>query len=177
MKKIVWALGFVALLPSCSPQNGVATREQAAATDTALIDLLESTHIIREMIRTDRIGDLLENHDEEQLEVLLNNMSPAHMAVEVEMMRTPMPVIAYFFEPGIRHDHALLILKDMAKTYDEKVKCVMIEGPKLFELYDAFAITTLPTVLLLKHGEVVARLEDTVDRERLEQEVMAKFAV
>ncbi len=168
-------LGLLLLLPSCSSIKNDAPIEQPSPSDSFLIDLLESTHILRELIQTNKIGDLLENHDVEQLEALLNNMSPAQMAAEVEMIRTPMPVIAYFFEPGIRHDHLLPELKDLAHTYDQKVKFVMIDGPKLLGLYDIFAINALPTVLFLKNGEVVARLEDDINRGTLQEGIITKF--
>lgn len=167
--------GLLLLLPSCSSIKNDTHIQQLSAPDTTIIDLLESTRILRTLIQTNKIGDLLENHDAEQLEALLNNMSPVQMAVEVEMIRTPVPVIAYIFEPGIRHDHLLPMLKDLAHIYDQKVKFVMIDGPKLFQLYDLFAINTLPTVLFLKNGEVIARLEDDINRKVLEEGIMTKF--
>jgi thioredoxin-like negative regulator of GroEL len=174
VKKIA-LLGILLLLPGCYSVKDVTQKEQSSVAGTPIIDLLDSTRILRELIQTNKIGDLLENHDDEQLEALLNNMSPAQMAVEVEMIRTPVPVIAYFFEPGIRHDHLLPEIKDLAHVYDQKVKFVLIDGPKLFQLYDIFAINALPTVLFLKNGEVVARLEDDINRGALQEGIATKF--
>ena len=168
-------LGLLLLLPGCYSVKNDIQKEESSVAGTPIIDLLESTHILRELIQTNKIGDLLENHDADQLETLLNNMSPAQMAVEVEMIRTPMPVLAYFFESGIRHDHLLPEIKDLAHIYDQRVKFVMIDGPKLFQLYDMFAINALPTVLFIKNGEVIARLEDDVNRRTLEEGIITKF--
>lgn len=173
MNKIILVLGVIVLLPSCFSQQ---QQSESSHQDASIIDLGESTRILRELIQTHNIGDLLEDHDEEQLEALLNNTSPVEMAAEVEIIRTPIPVVAYFFEPGLRHDHMMRILKDVAHTYNEKVKFVMIDGPKLFQLYDMFAINTLPTVLFFKNGEIITRLEDDMSKTLLERGVTTLLA-
>lgn len=156
MKKII----FLAILFLASCSNS----QKSTNDDTrALIDLVESTHIIRALISQNKLHELLQEHDQEQLSALLDNVSPAHMAFESEVLETTVPlVVIYYFKDSEQEQEFIKQLDLMAQEYDDRVKFVIIDVEKLFTLAQDAEIDQLPTILISRQRDIVERITDGI---------------
>lgn len=125
-----------------------------------LINLVDSTNIIRSLLIQNRIGELLEQHDPEQLDLLLNNFSPAQMAFESEVLSTTVPlVIVYYFKNNAQEQEFIKQLDYLAKEYDDSVKFVIVDADALFSLARNADIENYPTLLFVKDRTIIDRIE------------------
>ena len=126
-----------------------------------VIDLLYSTTIIREAITHNTLKQLLEEHNPEHLNLLLNNIPPAKLAFESEVLATAVPlVVVYYFRKSFESEKELLLLKEIAARYDDdQVKFVSVDIDKLFVLAQDAEIETVPTITVVKNREMSERFE------------------
>ena len=76
---------------------------------------------------------MLEKHNPEQLELLLNNVSPAKMAFESEVLSTTVPLIViYYFKESQESQEFIKRLKNLAKKYDDQIKFVVVDVTAYF---------------------------------------------
>lgn len=147
-----------------------ATQKETNDISCPLINLVESTHIIRTLIVNNQLESLLEDHDPEQLTLLLNNVSPAKMAFESEVLSTTIPlVVVYYFQENEESKKFLQKLKKLAMTYDDIIKFVTVDVDQLFSLVQDAEIETLPTIVLVKNREIIEKIEDIISITQLEQ--------
>src|SRR5204863_9856649 len=101
---------------------------------SSVIDLVESTYIIRQLIKENTLESVLEEHDPEQLALLLDNISPASMAFESEVLTTTIPLVAVCYCNNDDAGHALLVqqLENLALKYADEVKFVIVDAIRLF---------------------------------------------
>jgi hypothetical protein len=144
-----------------------AALSTTGADSNPIVDLRTSAVIIRYLIASNRLAELLESHTADQLEALLNNYSPAQMATEVEILRSNVPVVVYFFQKSPEPD-VLATLTDIAATYGEAVKFVIVDIAALFYLVEFADITTVPTILFFNNGIEIGRLEGATNQKAIE---------
>lgn len=129
----------------------------------SLVDLSDSTKLIRVVVSQSKLDELLEQHDPEQLELLLNNFSPAQMAFEAEVLSTTVPlVVIYYFKEGPQEKNFIKQLDKLAKNNEHKVKIVIIDSDKLFSLAQDAEIETFPTIIFSKNREILDRITKNI---------------
>jgi len=165
VKKYVFIV--LLFLTSCSKP-----KEQIDQPPQALINLVESTHIIRMLISQNKIGDVLQEHDEQGLELLLDNVSPAHMAFEAEVLTTTIEnVVVYYFKHNAYEQEFIKQLHALAQKYDDQVKFVIIDIDALFVLAHDAEIETTPTIFLMKNKVVIDHIEGPTSIELLDDRI------
>ena len=150
-------VGLLFCIPACfsKEQPTVASKESPTQ---AWVDLVDSTRIIQKLIVSNQLGTILEEHDPEELERLLHNVTPAQMALESEAINATMPVLVYYFDAGKENEKMLAWLKNFAETDKEKLKIVLVDAHALFILTQLADISELPTIILVQDGEEKERL-------------------
>lgn len=152
MKKIFFT--FLLILSSCTTRNSTK-----AASFKALIDLEESTKIIRALLSQNKLSKVLEKHDPEQLDLMLNNFSPAQMAFEAEVLTTTIPLVAvYYFKNSPEEQEFLKQLDQLALENNDKIKFVIIEMDKLFSLAQSAEIEAIPAIIFSKNREILEKI-------------------
>jgi thioredoxin 1 len=149
-------------LSACSVPKNESIKESVQP----LVRLTDSTHIIRELISTKNLGKVLEPHTTEQMELLINNFSPAQLAFEAEVFATTIPlVVVYYYENNVHEQMFIQQLEKLAIEYDDKVKFVVVDIDALFSLAQDADIEKVPTVILTRDREILEkRVEDiTID--------------
>ena len=168
-------LASLVFLPSCSFWHSDAEQDNLPTSSSPLINLVESTHIIRTLITKNKIGNLLEDHNPDQLALLLDNISPAKMAFESEVLSTTVPlVVVYYFKSSQESQKFIKGLKNLAKKYDDQIKFVVVDVDRLFSLAQDAEIENLPTILFVKNREIIDRFEGNYSMEQLEQKLEGK---
>src|SRR5271168_2007423 len=108
-KRYVILLLFIT---ACSSKQDVVSHK-------TLVDLVESTKIVRNLLCQKKIGQLLEEHDPEQLDILINNFSPASMAFESEVLSTTVSLVCvYFYQDSQREQTFIKDLDALAAEYE-----------------------------------------------------------
>ncbi len=159
-------------LPSCSFWHSDAEQNNLSTSSSPLINLVESTHIIRTLITKNNIGDLLEDHNPEQLGLLLDNVSPAKMAFESEVFSTTVPlVVVCYFKESQESQKFFKGLKNLAKKYGDQIKFVIADVDHLFSLAQDAEIENSPTILFVKNRKIIDRFEGNYSIEHLEQKL------
>ncbi len=170
MKKLL-LISMLVFLPSCLFWN-TNSKTESESNSSPLVNLVDSTHIIRALITQNKIGDLLEDHDIEQLTLLLDNKSPAQMAFESEVLSSTVPLVAiYYFKESIESDEFIKQLEDLAIRYEDQIKVVLVDVERLFSLAQDAQIEIFSTILLVKDREIIDRIEGNLSRDKLEEKL------
>lgn len=173
MKKTFILVCYISFLSSCSLPFPSAKKEASSKSDTSLVDLVDSTRIIRLLIAKDKIGETLEPHDSSQLELLLNNKSPAQMVFESEVLSTTIPlVVVYYFKAGTESKKFIDELKVLADKYDDKIKFVVIDVDQLFSLAVDAEIEKVPTILFVENRNIIERIEEIPSIDQLNKKLI-----
>lgn len=150
-------------LCSCSP-----TKKLHKESFESLISLVDSTQIIRMLLIQNKLGQILESHDPEQLDLLINNFSPAQIAFESEVLTTTVPlVVVYYFKNNVQEQEFIKQLDTFVAGYDDKVKCVIIDADKLFSLAQDAEIETFPAMVLVKNRNIIDKIIGNVTMDSL----------
>lgn len=153
---LVLALPF---LSACSASKNETITEAIQP----LVHLTESTALIRALISTKSLGKVLEPHTAEQMEILINNFSPAELAFEAEVFTTTIPlVIVYYYENNADEQKCIQQLEELALTYDDTVKFVVVDIDALFSLAQDAEIEKSPTLILTRNREILERRAEGV---------------
>lgn len=154
-------------LTACSPQK---TSDHGHFK--ALIDLTDSTPLIRTLIAQNKVSGLLENHTPEELDLLLNNFSPAQMAFEAEVLSTTMPlVVVYYFEDNSEEREFILQLDQFAIEYKDTVKFVLVNADKLFSLAQDAEIELFPTAIISRKRDLLEKVTGSVTINSLRKKI------
>lgn len=151
---LLFLLSLSLLLPACG--------KEATCIEKQVYDFAESVVLIRELIKSDSLIKILEDADSDGLERLINNFSPAQMALESEILNCTLPVLVYFYQFQMADTE---FLEQLAKEYDDKVKIVTIDGDKFFSVAEQFDIQQYPTAIGMQQREEIDRIEN-IDQER-----------
>lgn len=153
-------LASTILLAGCATPTAQHAPTKSLITGASpLVDLVQSTQIIRALINSNQLDTLLEAHDPAQLALLLNNFSPAQMAFETEVKATDYPlVVSYYYQPNTQSREFLTQLAQLATQYHDQIKFVVIDSEQLFTLAQAAEITTFPTTILSRQGVPLQQL-------------------
>ena len=167
IKKIYFCL-LVAVISSCSQKNNTET-----IPFKALINLEDSIKLLRTLITQNKLGQALEKHDPEQLDLLLNNYSPAHMAFEAEVLSTTIPlVLVYYFKNSAQEQRFLQQLDQLVLDYPDSLKCVIIDIDRLFSLAQDAEIETVPTIVFSKDREMLEKITDNITIDSLRKKIV-----
>lgn len=158
---------YVILLVSC-----IISSPQLFAHITQSHDLLNSTHIVRHLIKKNKVKKLLEDTDSEQLEILLNNFSPAEIAFESEVLSAQVPVILYFYNPTDKnHNQLQALVENIATHYKDTIKVVIIDAQALYKIAEKAEIEELPTIMIVRDRQEIERLIQPITEQRLKEMV------
>lgn len=158
---------MLCLLPAC-------TQPPKEQVQSPIIDLVDSTNIIRSLIHRNALDTILEEHSPAELDLLINNVSPAKMAFEVEVLSSTVPlVIVYYFIESPESRGFINQLQSLAATLHDTVKCVVIDVEKLFSVAQEAHIEEIPTLLFVKNREIIDEMVGEISFEALEQKLKA----
>jgi thioredoxin-like negative regulator of GroEL len=170
MKRLVLTF-LLLLLPSCA-----GSHHESSQDHQVLVDLVESTHIIRTLINKNKLSDLLEEHDPEQLALLLDNFSPAQLAFEAEVNTSTVPaIVVYYFQDSPSEQALIAQLKSLALEYDDRVKFVIVDVEKLFSLAQEAEIEKIPTAILIKDNTILSTISDALTLDVIKQAIQEKL--
>lgn len=137
-------LAMIFLFPACG--------KEAAGPQEYLYNFADSVTLIRELIKSDSLPKILEDADQDGLERLITNFSPAQMALESEVLNCTLPVLIYFYKDSCA-DRALL--EQLAREYDDKLKFIIIDADAFFSIAEQFEIESYPALIgMSKRNEV-----------------------
>jgi len=142
---------------SCSSSKQIVSKK----ADGPAIDLVESTSIIRELMRKNQLYKILEDHSQDELDILINNFSPATIAFEVEVLSTttPLGVVCYASNSDQTQKKFISQFNEAALQYTTQAKFIMIDADRLYSLAQDAEIENFPTIILVKNREIVDRIE------------------
>lgn len=159
MSKNSFFLIFLAFCSGCfNKQTEIIT------PDEAVVDLYNSTKIIKELLHTKQLSKILEPSTPQELELLITNFSPAEMAFEAEVLNSEQLSILFFTQktdPLYQILHALFEQK--AREF-VSIKFVEIDTELLFKLAQTFNLSDGSTLLLMHARQEVARFEHITDQ-------------
>ncbi len=132
-----------------------------------MVDLTHKTRLIRFLMENGHTDFVFESHDAEEAEKLRDNLSPARLAFDMDVIDDEYPlVVACFYREQSQYKPFLTQLQELARQ-KEDIKFVLVDGDKLFSLVEWAAIQTFPTLLFVKDGEIVDHLDDaTIEQVR-----------
>jgi len=131
------------------------------------IDLLESTQIIRELIMTDKLCTIIDA-TKEQVDLFINNFSPAQLALEAEVLSCQTPVIACYCTAI---DHTTIeLIQQLAEEYTT-IKFVIIDADALFSLVQDSDIQEVPVLCFVQNREIIDRISLPIARSVLQQKI------
>lgn len=159
---------LLCILPACQSTKKVSEPEPQA---TAVINLVTSTRIIRALIADNKIGQVLEDHDPEQLTILLDNVSPAQMAFEAEALGKEELSVVYYYKDSPQEQAFIQALEPLALAYVNRVRFVAIDADKLFSLTEDTEIAHYPTLLIIKNREIVDTITQNITLDTLQQKL------
>jgi thioredoxin len=89
---------------------------------------------------------------------------------EAEVMKSTIPVVADFWAEWCGPCRMIgPVLKELARTYKDKIKVAKINVDEEPDLAATFSIQSIPTLLFIKNGQVVKQQIGAVPRQVLEK--------
>lgn len=158
MSKLCSFVILCLLFSACS----IPVHKKDASKETShdeIVSLYDSTKIIRELIRSNQLSKVLEDIDESQLEILINNTSPAQMALEAEVLQFGTPVFLAFFNTKDPLWQEMRNALQVLVQNKEIEKIVEVDAQKLPTIIEQSVIEAFPAVILIKDRQEIARLE------------------
>lgn len=156
-------LFLLCFLPSCTSSHNEELESEPAETNL-IYNIEDSTKIVRALIATNKIHEILEDSDAEQMEYVLNNFSPMEIAFEVEVLSCTLPVIVYFFnKKDLSYQNICASLETIVQQHDENIKAVIIDVEKFYTLAKRSEITETPTLAFVKDRNMIILAVDNFD--------------
>lgn len=146
----LFLLSICLLLPGCD--------NQVTATNKYVYDFAESVTLIRQLLKTDSLPEILEDADAQGLDRLINNFSPAQMALESEVLNCTLPVLIYFYLHQIMDSD---FLEQLAQEYEDQIKIITLDADNFFSIAQQFEIEQFPTIIGMQQRDEIFRLERT----------------
>lgn len=156
MISLLFLLLLSLLLPACGKE---------ISKPSYYYSFSDSVAIIRALLKKDSLPKILEDADPEGLERLIDNFSPAQMALESEVLNCTLPVLLYFYEEPLENAK---LLDQLAQEYNDRVKIVTIDADKFFSITQLFEVEKFPTIIGMHKREELSRSENDSFREELE---------
>ena len=89
---------------------------------------------------------------------------------QAEVLNSPIPVLVDFFATWCGPCRMLApVLESLTEDYDGKVKFVKIDVDEAPEIAKDYSIMSIPTLLIIKNGEEVAKNVGAMGAEALEE--------
>jgi len=173
VRNTLLSICFFFLIPSCvSFVEKESCKDEKKDEGSLVVNLTESTHIIRTLITQNKLSDILEEHDPKKLSLLVDNVSPAKMAFESEVLSTTVPfVVVYYFKKNEESKRFIEQLEKLAITYNYQVKFATVDIEQLFSLVQDAEVEKVPTLLFIKNREIIDRLDSDVTIGTLEKKL------
>jgi|GEM_PF-2986296 len=159
MKNFAFLIFLLISMPACASQKLIDDEPENLITDFA-----ESTHIIRMLMQSDSLDAIIENSNPELLELLINNFSPAQIALESEVLNCTQPVLIYFYADTIEHGQ---LLYDLAHTYRDTVKVMILDIEKFPKIAEDALIEQYPAIIIVNNRQQIYRDEMVSDKDDL----------
>lgn len=134
------------LMPACG--------KDAAELQKNVYNFADSVALIREFIKSDSLPQILQDADPAALERLINNFSPAQIALESEVLNCTLPVLLYFYNDQITD---LPLLEQLTKEYEDKVKIVTIDANEFFSIAEQFELESYPAIIGMDKRDEIYR--------------------
>jgi hypothetical protein len=156
-------VSLIFLLFSC----GTTDEKVMLDKKDSVTDLSESVKLVGAIIRSGKLGQYLEDGTtDEGVQLILNNFSPASIALEIEVLNSKKPVLALFVSTLEKETYAP-ILHRIAEEYCGLLTFFIIDSDTLFSLAQQAEVKEIPTVIFLKDRKEVVRLESDVSYESI----------
>lgn len=125
--------------------------------------LHESTAIICTLIEKKQLSSILEDADPEGLSLLINNYSPAIIALESEALNCILPVIVYFYRTNDpNHQELTALFEQCAMPYDNHIKFIAVDVDKLPAIAEAFEVQLTPAISAIRQREEINFVETDI---------------
>lgn len=126
--------------------------------ESLLCNFADSVKIIRTLIETKSVSKILEDSSkQDDIDFLINNLSPAEFAFESEVLNCTMPALVYFYENQI-HDQN--VLDEIAEKYKDRIKIVLIDAMQFPKISQDAAIDIYPTAILISNRQEIGRTQE-----------------
>ena len=144
---------FVLIFPACNQNQPIKPETEVPNH----IELYESTQIIKELIYSNKLKEVLDpSITQQEIDSLILNYSPALFAFEVEVLQYPEPVCVVFYNAS--DTQFISDLKQMVTQNASlaQFKWVYVDNHKLFSLIQECQIPQVPALLIFKDRQEIA---------------------
>jgi thioredoxin-like negative regulator of GroEL len=159
MKKFVLLLYLLTTIPACAGQRPIDDE-----SDNVIIDFAESTQIIRMLLQSNSLKAIIEDANPESLNFLINNFSPAQIALESEVLSCTQPVVIYFYADIITHGQLLYAL---AHEYKDTIKVITLDVEKFPKIAQETLIENYPAIMVIYKRQEIYRDETVSNTDSL----------
>ncbi|MDR3646836.1 MAG: thioredoxin family protein [Candidatus Babeliales bacterium] len=132
--------------------------EVSQSKSNQIIDLEDSTKIILSLIRSNKLAEVLDLENDQSkhtVDLLIENYSPAQLALESEALSQSYPVLLIFFK-----DEHWKIIEPIVTKHIGQIKIIKINADNLFKTTQEFEIKYFPTFLIMQSRQEINRLEN-----------------
>lgn len=128
----------------------------SSVAEASIYYLHESTAIICTLIEAKQLSSILEETSEEGLTLLINNYSPASMAMEAEVFNCTLPVILCFYKKSDdSHQEMFALFSECADHYNNQIKFIAVDVEQLPAIAQAFQVEQTPALSsMIKRHEI-----------------------
>ena len=160
---------FLLTFPACKTNQPIKPETESINQ----IELYESSQIIKELIYSNKLKDVLDpSITQQEIDSFILNYSPAMFAFEVEVLQCPEPVCVVFYDLSDQTMDTFKI-NVLNNSFLAQFKWVYVDSEKLFNLVDECQINTIPTLLIFKHRQEVANVQPIISIDECEEKLKA----
>lgn len=167
---------FFSLLISASISRCNSTDQDkfCALSRPLITNLDEATSLILALIQGDSLTMMLENPDQDMLELLIKNFSPAEIAFETEILKGHLPTVALFITTDTPDYQTILDnLGACAQEFHGRCNFVEIDIRKLFKVAHLSRIQDIPTILFLHNRSELGRITEGFEQENIKEKIVS----
>lgn len=145
----------VLLLPQCSFNK----HNETLKPEETVIDLTLSTNLIRKAIEQNTLGELVQDASPQDITRFINNLSPAQLAFEAEILGKEIPGIIMFYEDSASYAVLRSVFEQSAQQHKNQAIFATIDANELYSLAQSAQIEHFPAIIIVYNHEEVGRLE------------------